>query len=90
MAGTQRLLAITMAFSLAGIPGSAKPDALDWLIAERRVGLQTRSSLCVAFQFRLTFKAFDLFLEHDRDIAAISAIADVIAPAFFVAKWEYQ
>jgi hypothetical protein len=28
MAGTQRLLAITMAFSLAGIPRSAKPDAL--------------------------------------------------------------
>ncbi|MGB7284139.1 MAG: hypothetical protein WBE13_17880 [Candidatus Acidiferrum sp.] len=28
MAGTQRLLAIAMSFSLAGIPGRAKPDAL--------------------------------------------------------------
>ncbi len=28
MAGTQRLLAIAMAFFLAGIPGSGKPDAL--------------------------------------------------------------
>jgi hypothetical protein len=32
MAGTQRLLAITMAFSLAGIPRSAKPNALGILV----------------------------------------------------------
>jgi hypothetical protein len=32
MAGTQRLLAITMAFFLAGIPGSGKADALGFVV----------------------------------------------------------
>jgi hypothetical protein len=32
MTGTQRLLAITMAFFLAGIPGSGKADALGFVV----------------------------------------------------------
>jgi hypothetical protein len=32
MAGTQRLLAIAMAFLLPGSPGSAKPDALGFVV----------------------------------------------------------
>jgi hypothetical protein len=45
MAGTQRLLAIAMAFSLAGAPSRAKPDALGIVVrADRaRLGAQAAS-----------------------------------------------
>ena len=39
MAGTQRLLAITRAFSLAGIPRSAKPNALGIVVQADRASL---------------------------------------------------
>jgi hypothetical protein len=42
MAGTQRLLAIAMAFSLARIPGSAKPDALGIVVRADRARLDSQ------------------------------------------------
>src|SRR5271155_5285724 len=44
MAGTQRLLAITMAFSLAGIPGSAKPDALGIVVKADHASLGSQAA----------------------------------------------
>jgi hypothetical protein len=44
MAGTQRLLAITMAFSLAGIPSSAKPDALGIVVLADHASLGSQAA----------------------------------------------
>jgi hypothetical protein len=44
MAGTQRLLAMTMAFSLAGIPRSAKPDALGIIVQADHAGLGSQAA----------------------------------------------
>jgi|HubBroStandDraft_6_1064221.scaffolds.fasta_scaffold36607_4 hypothetical protein len=44
MAGTQRLLAITMAFSLAGIPRSAKPDALGIVVLADHASLDSQAA----------------------------------------------
>jgi hypothetical protein len=44
MAGTQRLLAMTMAFSLAGIPRSAKPDALGIIVQADHASLGSQAA----------------------------------------------
>lgn len=44
MAGTQRLLAITMAFSLACIPGSAKPDAVGIVVQADHASLGSEAA----------------------------------------------
>jgi hypothetical protein len=44
MAGTQRLLAIAMAFSLAGIPISAKPDALGIVVLADHASLGSQAA----------------------------------------------
>jgi hypothetical protein len=44
MAGTQRLLAITMAFSLAGISRSAKPDALGIVVQADHASLGSEAA----------------------------------------------
>jgi hypothetical protein len=44
MAGTQRLLAITMAFSLAGFPRSAKPDALGIVVQADHASLSSQAA----------------------------------------------
>jgi hypothetical protein len=44
MAGTQRLLAITMAFSLAGIPRSAKPNALGIVVQADHASLRSQAA----------------------------------------------
>jgi hypothetical protein len=44
MAGTQRLLAITMAFSLAGIPSGAKPDALGIVVQAEHANLGSQAA----------------------------------------------
>lgn len=44
MAGTQRLLAMTMAFSLAGIPSGAKPDALGIVVLADHASLGSQAA----------------------------------------------
>jgi len=44
MAGTQRLLAIAMAFSLTGIPGNAKPDALGVVVLADHASLGSQAA----------------------------------------------
>jgi hypothetical protein len=44
MAGTQRLLAITMTFSLAGIPSSAKSDALGIVVQADHASLGSQAA----------------------------------------------
>jgi hypothetical protein len=44
MAGTQRLLSITMAFSLAGIPGTARPDALGIVVKADHASLGSQAA----------------------------------------------
>lgn len=45
MAGTQRLLAIAMAFSLAGIPGSGKADALGIVVLADHASLGSETAI---------------------------------------------
>jgi len=45
MAGSQRLLAIAMAFSLAGIPGHGKPDALGIIVQADHASLGSQACL---------------------------------------------